>query len=303
MNSLVLRERGYRGQRADRKQTGCKQTHKAMSMHHADSPLTRIVQTQKDGCASPNATMGDGRKPVGASPARRDQQISNTPATPSPDEPQDEIIYGTDAVCNRAAQVRVKSTTLTKWHEASRHRNSSRRAAKSDTNDMSKGNPMYLSIEELISYTDEERARWEKWFAVQGDEPLQIALAGDKHSTVGMLILHIFGPELRYVERLRGQPVTEYRDGPTDRVAEIFAFGHRSRAALREYVQQAQPDDWGRILEFNVGQYQLGASARKIVLHVLLHEIRHWAQIARIMREHGLPPPGGHDLLLSNALE
>jgi uncharacterized damage-inducible protein DinB len=162
---------------------------------------------------------------------------------------------------------------------------------------------MYLSIEELISYTDEERARWEKWFAVQGDEPLQIALAGDKHSTLGMLILHIFGPELRYVERLRGQPVTEYRDGPTDRVAGIFAFGHRSRAALREYVQQAQPDDWGRILEFNVGQYQLGASARKIVLHVLLHEIRHWAQIARIMREHGLPPPGGHDLLLSNALE
>ena len=162
---------------------------------------------------------------------------------------------------------------------------------------------MYLSIEELITYTDEERTKWEKWFALQGDEPLQVPLAGDKQTTVGMLILHIFGPELRYVERLRGQPVTEYRDEPTDRADGIFKFGRHSRAALRELVQTAQPADWARVLEFNVGQYQLGASARKIILHVLIHEIRHWAQIARIMREHDLPPPGGHDLLLSNALE
>jgi uncharacterized damage-inducible protein DinB len=162
---------------------------------------------------------------------------------------------------------------------------------------------MYLTIQELISYTDDERAKWEKWFSLNGEESLQIPLAGDKQTTVGMLILHIFGPELRYVERLRGRPVTEYRDAPTDRADGIFAFGRRSRQGLREFVQQAQSGDWSRVLEFNVGQYQLGASARKIVLHVLMHEIRHWAQIARVMREHGLPPPGGHDLLLSNALE
>ena len=162
---------------------------------------------------------------------------------------------------------------------------------------------MYITIEELIQYTDEERAKWEKWFLTQGDGPLQISLAGDKQTTVGILILHIFGPELRYVERLRGRPVTEYRDEPTDRASGIFAFGHHSRDALREFVQQAQPDDWGRTLEFNLGQHQMGASARKLILHVLMHEIRHWAQIARVMREHGLPPPGGHDLLLSSALE
>jgi hypothetical protein len=129
---------------------------------------------------------------------------------------------------------------------------------------------MHLSVEELLHYTDEERQRWEKWFRENGEDLLRMPVSGDRENTVGALIIHMFGPELRYVQRLRGEPLTEYRGRPCHHMDS--AGHHRS------------------------------ASTRKVILHALMHEVRHWAQIARLMRERGFAPPGGHDLLMSSAL-
>ena len=41
---------------------------------------------------------------------------------------------------------------------------------------------------------------------------------------------------------------------------------------------------------------------RKLLFHILVHEIRHWAQIALAVRLAGLEPPGDHDLFFSRAL-
>jgi uncharacterized damage-inducible protein DinB len=43
-------------------------------------------------------------------------------------------------------------------------------------------------------------------------------------------------------------------------------------------------------------------SPRKLLLHIGLHETRHWAQIALAVRQAGLEPPGQHDLFYSRAL-
>ena len=64
---------------------------------------------------------------------------------------------------------------------------------------------MYLTVKELLQFTDEERARWDRWFQSNGDELLGMPIAGDRENTIGRLIMHIFGPELRYVERLRNE--------------------------------------------------------------------------------------------------
>jgi uncharacterized damage-inducible protein DinB len=45
----------------------------------------------------------------------------------------------------------------------------------------------------------------------------------------------------------------------------------------------------------------LKATPRKIVVHVLLHEIRHWAQIATLLRLTGVTD-GFHDILFSPAM-
>lgn len=42
----------------------------------------------------------------------------------------------------------------------------------------------------------------------------------------------------------------------------------------------------------------LHLTPRKIMVHVVLHEIRHWAQIATMLRQQGLPGDF-HDFLFS----
>jgi uncharacterized damage-inducible protein DinB len=46
----------------------------------------------------------------------------------------------------------------------------------------------------------------------------------------------------------------------------------------------------------------LRATAKKIVVHVLIHEIRHWAQIGTLFRLNGLTGEF-HDLLFSPVLD
>jgi uncharacterized damage-inducible protein DinB len=162
---------------------------------------------------------------------------------------------------------------------------------------------MQISVEELLRYTDDERSKWERWFNENGEDLLCMPLAGERDNTVGALLLHIFGPELRYVQRLRQEPLSEYRGRPSAHIGEVFGFGIESRKALLNFVAQAQPADWERQVEFDVGGRMQRASVRKVILHVLLHEIRHWAQVARLMRERGFLPPADPDLLNSSALD
>jgi uncharacterized damage-inducible protein DinB len=161
---------------------------------------------------------------------------------------------------------------------------------------------MHLTVEELIHYTDEERTRWERWFRENGEDLLRMPISGDRETSVGALMLHIFGPELRYVQRLREEPLTEYRGRPCFTMEQVFGFGLESRRALRDYVRELKTEEWSRTIRFEIGGTEFRATVRKIVLHALMHEVRHWAQLARIMRERGFVPPGGHDLLESQAL-
>jgi hypothetical protein len=162
---------------------------------------------------------------------------------------------------------------------------------------------MYLTVKELLRYTDQERERWDRWFQVNGAHLLAVPIAGEREPTVGRLILHIFGPELRFVEKLRSDRLTDYRSLPASSVEAVFGFGLKARQTMRDHISDLGADDWSRMIEVEVGGHVVRASVRKVITNTLMHEIRHWAQIARIMRERGFEPPGGHDLLLSDALE
>ena len=161
---------------------------------------------------------------------------------------------------------------------------------------------MHLSVEELLYYTDEERQTWETWFRLNGEDLLKMPIAGSHEKSVGALILNIFGPEMRYAQMLRGEVLAEYRVRPCEHVDELFGFGLETRKMMREIVRLASPEDWPRAYEFSTGGASYTVSMRKIVLHALMHEIRNWAQLARIMRDHGFEPPANRDLLSSSAL-
>jgi len=161
---------------------------------------------------------------------------------------------------------------------------------------------MHLSVQELLHYTDEERQRWEQWFHENGAELLKMPVGGRHDMSVGALLLHVFGSEARCVQRLRHEPLHEYRERPCERIEEVFGFGLEKRGMMRDFVQSATDQDWKRIVELQVDGRGYRVSARKLVLYTLLHELRHWAHLERVMRDRGFEPPGEHGLLDSSAL-
>ena len=159
-----------------------------------------------------------------------------------------------------------------------------------------------LKLEHLLDYTDWERGQWLAWFRQQGPEVLKINVGphGDgRFQAVGGLIRHIFSAEKRYVERLAGRPLTDPASIPTDNVDALFEFGRQSRQELRHIIQDFQ--DWDVPQEFVLMNSRLTLTPQKIVIHVLTHEIRHWAQIATLLRLQGLSA-GFHDFLFSPVL-
>jgi uncharacterized damage-inducible protein DinB len=166
---------------------------------------------------------------------------------------------------------------------------------------------MHLTIDELLAYTDEERAKWEDWFTSHGNEPLKFALPMDVHPTVGALILHCFWAELFYAHWMSGDMLTEDRmikmneALSVEQAESVFAFGHSARNAMREAIGAFTEEDWNRIFDVEMRGVRLEGPARKLIGHILVHEIRHWAQIAVVVRQHDVAPPGEHDLVFSKS--
>lgn len=160
-----------------------------------------------------------------------------------------------------------------------------------------------LSFRELLRYTEQETERWERWLAAH-PEALDVTVGEGRFATVRGVIHHIFAVERRYADRLRDEPVTGYEAIATGSVAELFASGRDARSRLAEYLAGASDESLGRELEFQtLSAGTQRASARKVVAHALVHGIRHWAQLATVLRQQGHATEWFHDLLMSDALD
>lgn len=164
--------------------------------------------------------------------------------------------------------------------------------------------PINLGLSELMDYTDWERRKWYDWLRRHGDQVLKISAGphGDgRFQTVGELMRHIFSAEKRYVDRLTGRPLTDTASIPTDNIEALFQLGRQSRKGLQELVETFPAEEWDIPNDYKILNYSLRATPRKIVIHVVMHEIRHWAQIATLFRLNGLVGEF-HDFLFSPVL-
>jgi uncharacterized damage-inducible protein DinB len=159
-----------------------------------------------------------------------------------------------------------------------------------------------LTLDELCGWTEEERDKWEPWFATH-PEALGIVLKGDRFGTVAGLVGHIFEAEQRQTHRLAGTTVPERKDPVGGTAPALFAAGRMSRAFFRQTIARLGPADWTTDLTFDTTGGPITVTKRKLALHLTLHEIRHWAQIARTVREHDIAPPGKHDLMFSAVVQ
>lgn len=159
---------------------------------------------------------------------------------------------------------------------------------------------MDIKIQELIAYTDWERNRWREWFSNMGKAVLEVPTGGERHKTVADLLKHVFASELRYVQRFRSEPLTPYNQIPTDSVEALFETGYDSRAALKEFVGKTR--DWNQEYELSVLDYRVKAPIRKFIINILIHEIRHWAQVPVLLRLAGYEDLADHDFINSDAI-
>ena len=158
-----------------------------------------------------------------------------------------------------------------------------------------------LEYGELLRYTEEERARWRRFFVAQ-DQGLDIPLQpGGRFATIGKLIDHIFLVEQRHLQRLRGEALSEQTGLTGSNAPPLFDYGASVRRELEQLVATTDADEANELRTFRVRDQDYQMSPRKLLFHILLHEIRHWAQIALAVRLAGVDPPGDHDLFFSRA--
>src|SRR5688572_14415842 len=146
-----------------------------------------------------------------------------------------------------------------------------------------------LSFDDLVEYTEWQRGKWREWFR---DRPEVLAMSMGDHAdgrfaTVGEVVKHIFGAELRYVQRLEGEPLSDLAAVPADQVDKLFSTGDETRQRLKHLLATVSGDQWDSPRQFTILSYQVTATPKKIIAHTLMHEIRHWAQLATVCRMSG----------------
>lgn len=162
---------------------------------------------------------------------------------------------------------------------------------------------MKLDFTELLRYTQEERDKWRTWFAAHPDALAVEVQPGGRYPTVGTLIDHIFLVERRHLQRLTDAPLDAKTGLSGHHAPPLFDYGASVRRELEKFVADLDEDLADEPRTFTVqSSGDVVLTPRKLLFHILLHETRHWAQVALAIRRAGLEPPGKHDLFYSKAL-
>jgi uncharacterized damage-inducible protein DinB len=154
-----------------------------------------------------------------------------------------------------------------------------------------------IRLEELLDYSDHERGKWRAWVAA---DPRRLQLPfqpGHRFPTVGRLLDHVFLVERRHLSRLEGGTPPDSTGLDAGDWEGLFEYAELVRADLRRYVADLDDARGTETLTFGVqsgGPFTM--TRRKLALHIVIHEIRHMAQLAFAVRLTGGEPPGMHDL-------
>jgi uncharacterized damage-inducible protein DinB len=161
---------------------------------------------------------------------------------------------------------------------------------------------MQLDYSEFLRYTAGERDKWRAWLTANPQAMDASVQPGGTFQNVGKLIDHIFIVERRHLQRLTGDPLSTSTGLSANNVAPLFDYGASVRRELEQFVGDLDDEEADEVRTFIVRDREWPMTPRKLLFHILMHETRHWAQIALAVRLAGFDPPGDHDLFYSSAL-
>ena len=151
-----------------------------------------------------------------------------------------------------------------------------------------------LELAALMAYSDQERNKWRTWIET---DPTRLAIPfqiGGRFPTVGSVLDHVFLVERRHLTRMQGGPLPEKTGVPPDDWRALLAYADTARSDLRQYLGGLTDQTAGQWMTFTVQSGTFTMTRRKLASHILLHEIRHLAQIAYAARLAGHEPAGDH---------
>ncbi len=155
---------------------------------------------------------------------------------------------------------------------------------------------------ELQAWVEETSLGWKKLITLH-PEILSFPCEIRETKSVAQLLQHIVAVELRYAERLNELPQTLYESIPFDSAESIYATHDRAMELLRPLLEQDQ-QFWSKILEMKTRSAgTLRASRRTVLVHLLMHSIRHYAQLATLVREKGVSPNWEMDYIFMEAAQ
>lgn len=159
-----------------------------------------------------------------------------------------------------------------------------------------------FTLDEVLDYSDYERRKWQDWIAADPSRLEMTYQPGGRFPTVGALLDHVFFVEHRHLSRMAGAALPEASGVPPGDWRALFDYADRGRADLRAFAGGMSEADGMGIITFNLPAGPLSITRRRLALHILLHEVRHLAQLAHTVRLAGLEPPGSHDYLFFPAV-
>jgi uncharacterized damage-inducible protein DinB len=156
--------------------------------------------------------------------------------------------------------------------------------------------PLQLSVERLLAWNDVTAIKWRDFILAN---PAVLAQPSDirESSTVTDTVQHIVAVELRYAQRLIGIPETPYDQIPKDSIESLFSV-HLQAVQLIKAALEDTSYDWSvRVLFQTRSAGALSTSRETILVHLLMHSIRHYAQLATLVRQRGYQPAWQMDYL------
>ena len=156
-----------------------------------------------------------------------------------------------------------------------------------------------LTAEEILTWNDKTATGWRQLLTDHPELLNQSCdIAGTK--TVAELLQHIVAAQLRYAERLADLPITDYAAIPFDSVESIYAVHDRAIKIMRQLI--TSDVDWNESIDYATRAMGTLRSDRKTILfHALLHSIRHYAQLASLVRQCGVKAGWPMDYLFMHA--
>ena len=160
--------------------------------------------------------------------------------------------------------------------------------------------PCTVSAENLLAWNDSTAKRWRD-FVIHNPTILLLPCDIRNGKTVADTLQHIVAVELRYAQRLSGLPESPYEEIPKDSANSLHTAHELALTLVRNLL--ANPNyDWS--VELTCDTISLGrlrASRETILLHLTLHSIRHYAQLATLVRQQGFKTTWPMDYLFIGA--